>query len=268
MKKKIGLLGCGALGKAFLELMEKKLSAQYETAGIFDGMPEYARAYGKEHGYPVFETLEELLDAQPDIVVEFASVEAVREYGPAVLKAGISLVTASVGAFADGDFLEEMKRTAQAAGVKIYVPSGAIGGFDVMRTLAQEEGAEVKIVNRKAPESLAGAPYLEGKTLSDKEETLIFSGNALEAIRAFPKNVNVAVAAATAVEGPEKAKVEVWSVPGLSCNTHVIHVKNSLAMANMEISSLPDPKNPRSSVIAAWSAVALLENLTSPMQFF
>ena len=146
--------------------------------------------------------------------------------------------------------------------------SGAIGGFDVMRTLALEEGAKVTIVNRKAPESLAGAPFLEGKTLSDTEETLVFGGNAHEAIQAFPKNVNVAVAAATAVEGPKKARVEVWSVPGLACNTHVIHVENSLAQANMEFASAPDPKNPRSSVIAAWSVAALLANLASPLQFF
>ena len=62
----------------------------------------------------------------------------------------------------------------------------------------------------------------------------MYGGNALEAIQAFPKNVNVAVAAATAVAGPKKARVEVWSVPGLACNTHVIHVENSIAQANME----------------------------------
>ena len=96
----------------------------------------------------------------------------------------------------------------------------------------------------------------------------MFGGNALEAIQAFPKNVNVAVAAATAVAGPKKARVEVWSVPGLACNTHVIHVENSIAQANMEFASMPDPKNPRSSMIAAWSAAALLANLASPLQFF
>ena len=251
-----------------MELLRSKLSDQYEAAGIFDKMPEYAKAYGEEHGYQVFETLEGLLAEKPDMVVEFASVEAVQEYGPAVLDAGIPLVVASVGAFADEAFLAEMKERAERAGARIYVASGAIGGFDVMRTLALEEGARVTIVNRKAPESLAGAPFLEGKTLSDTEETLVFGGNALEAIQAFPKNVNVAVAAATAVAGPKKARVEVWSVPGLACNTHVIHVENSLAQANMEFASMPDPQNPRSSVVAAWSAAALLANLASPLQFF
>ena len=199
MKRRIGLLGCGTLGRIFLELLRSKLSDQYEAAGIFDKMPEYAKAYGEEYGYQVFETLEELLAEKPDMVVEFASVEAVREYGPAVLDAGIPLVVASVGAFADEAFLAEMKERAERAGARIYVASGAIGGFDVMRTLALEEGARVTIVNRKAPESLAGAPFLEGKTLSDTEETLVFGGNAHEAIQAFPKNVNVAVAATTAV---------------------------------------------------------------------
>lgn len=267
-KKRIGLLGCGALGRNFLDLMEKKLTDSYELQGIYDGRPESVKDYAGQHGYTLFETLEELLAAKPDFVVEFAGVEAVKTLGLPIVTAGISMIVASVGAFADQAFLEQMKQTAKKSGAVIYVTSGAIGGFDVMRTMALEEGARVRIVNRKAPESLAGAPYLEGRTLSDEEETMVFQGNALEAIQAFPKNVNVAVAAATAVCGPRRAEVEVWSVPGLPSNTHAIHVENSLGWADIEIASRPDPKNPRSSVIAAWSTVALLENLASPLQFF
>ena len=40
------------------------------------------------------------------------------------------------------------------------------------------------------------------------------------------------------------------------------------AKAIIEISSKIDPKNPKSSVTAAWSVAALLKNLASPVQYF
>ena len=43
---------------------------------------------------------------------------------------------------------------------------------------------------------------------------------------------------------------------------------NALCRPVLEFASMPDPQNPRSSVIAAWSAAALLANLASPLQFF
>ena len=103
--------------------------------------------------------------------------------------------------------------------------------------------------------------------LSIEREELVFSGSALEAIRSFPKNVNVAVAAALSGVGPENTTVEIVSVPGLEENSHCIYGQNKSVRVTLETSSLPDPSNPRSSTLAAWSVVSLLQNLASPFQF-
>ena len=124
------------------------------------------------------------------------------------------------------------------------------------------------IENFKAPRSLNGAPYLNGEDLPKDEERLVFSGNAIEAIAGFPKNVNVAVASALTSVGTEQMKVEITSIPGLEDNIHKITVQNGAAKAVLEVSSTPDPVNPKSSIVTAWSVVALLKQLASPVEFF
>ena len=94
------------------------------------------------------------------------------------------------------------------------------------------------------------------------------SRNAKKAIEGFPKNVNVAVASAIASVGTEDMQVEITSCPGEKNNIHRITTENNLGKAVIEITSKPDPENPRSSIITAWSIVALLENLAGYIQFF
>ncbi|MCD7906357.1 MAG: DUF108 domain-containing protein, partial [Clostridium sp.] len=116
--------------------------------------------------------------------------------------------------------------------------------------------------------SLNGAPYLNGRVLSAEEQERIFEGTARDAISGFPKNVNVAVASALASVGVDQMQVTIDSCPGMEDNVHKIVVENDSVKAVVEISSKPDADNPKSSVMTAWSVVALLDNLASPFQFF
>src|SRR5947207_13555145 len=76
---------------------------------------------------------------------------------------------------------------------------------------------------RKPPRGLAGAPWIEQQKIDlDRitEETLIFEGPAAEACRAFPANVNVLAALSLAGIGPEKTRISLYAVPGLTMNRH------------------------------------------------
>ena len=84
----------------------------------------------------------------------------------------------------------------------------------------------------------------------------------------FPKNVNVAVASALASVGVDRMQVTIDSCPGMEDNVHKIVVENHSVTAVVEIASRPDADNPKSSVMTAWSVVALLANLADPVQFF
>lgn len=263
MKSTVALLGYGALSRIFLEVFQNNLSDQYELTGIFTRtIPE------EQNGLFFYPNLNALLEAKPDYVLEFAGGEAVAAYGERVLRSGSHLILVSIGALADDALYARLRQAAQEAGSKLYLASGAIGGFDVLRTMSLVGADQVVIENRKAPASLNGAPYLNGKALPEDTQTTVFRGSARQAIAAFPKNVNVAVAAALAASDVDHAQVEIRSIPSLKQNTHIIRAESPLADVRLEISSKPNPVNPKSSTITAWSVAALLDDLASPVQFF
>lgn len=263
-KRTVALVGYGTLSHEFCRLFGPTLSDSYELVGTLvrhkpDSCPD---------DVGVYYDLEDLLAMDPDYVVEFAGVGAVGEYGEAVLAAGSNFVIASVGALADEGLLARLKTAAVRGGSAIYVMSGAVGGFDVLRTLALCPGTHFSIDNIKAPESLSGAPGLHGREPSGEMPEELFRGSTHDAITNFPKNVNVAIASALAVGALDDAEVVIRSVPGKADSTHIIQAESRMARARIEVSSSPDPANPRSSTVTAWSAVALLVNLASPLRFF
>lgn len=98
-------------------------------------------------------------------------------------------------------------------------------------------------------------------------ETLAFEGGVEEAVRGFPKNINVAAATASAADAPN-VRVRLVARPGLTVNTHHIDVKAGEMHCELFFHSAYDPKNPRSSTSTAWSVLALLKNLESPISYF
>lgn len=103
-----------------------------------------------------------------------------------ILEAGADLIISSVGALDDEKFRDHLVRVARQYERKIYITSGAIGGMDLMETYAVVGNPKVQIESIKPPESYIGTPYMEGKTVSETEEQLIFDGNVHDAIRGLP----------------------------------------------------------------------------------
>ena len=281
-RKTVAVIGCGALGTLVAEGVAQDLCEKWELSGVYARTAEKAQALAGRFGCAAFESMEALLAARPDIVVEAAGGDAARQHAEEVLRSGASLILLSGGVLADETFVQRLREAATLGGGVLWVASGAIGGFDLMRTLAFRErqlarrgqtalpgqGFEARVDNFKAPASLNGAPFLEGRELPADRSTEVFAGSASEAIAGFPKNVNVAVAAASASAGMERTAVTVTSDPELVENTHRIHVQGFGVRAEMEFSSLPDPENPRSSTMTAWSVLALLDEMASPMRYF
>lgn len=280
-KKTIAVIGCGALGTLIAEGIARDIEG-WRLAGVYARTAAAAQALASRLGCTAFASMEELLAARPAMVVEAAGGDAARQHAEAVLRSGASLILLSGGVLADESFVQRLREAAQQGGSVLHVASGAIGGFDLMRTLAFRErqlarrgkaapaGQELsaRVDNFKAPASLNGAPYLEGRDLPADRRVTVFEGSAADAIAGFPRNVNVAVAAASASAGMERTAVTITSDPALTENTHCIHVQGFGVRAEMEFASLPDPENPRSSTMTAWSVLALLDELTSPIRYF
>lgn len=266
--RRIAVIGAGALSKIFCEQVQKQLVQQYSIVAVMSRNIEHANSLAQAVSALPCIAIDQLLSVKPDIVVEFASRDAVAEYGETVLKAGCDFVVVSIGALSNDILKRRLETAAQEANRKIYIPNGAVGGLDLMQTFATMGPCKVVIQNTKAPKSLAGAPYLKDKTLSKTEAEVLYEGDVATAINGFPKNVNVAVASALASESMNTATVRVKSDPETTRNTHSIRLTNDLMQAQLTISSRPDPANPKSSTSTAYSVVALLKNLASPIQFF
>lgn len=266
--KTIAVIGAGALSHIFCTQVQKLLADEYRIIAVMAKHKEHADELANNLGVFSCSSIEELLGGFPDIVVEFAGREAVKEYATTVLNHGSDIVIASIGALADEAFCTKLTECASKSHRKVYLPNGAIGALDLMQTFASIGDAQVTIGNTKSPKSLEGAPYLKGRSLSPEKKEVIFKGSVSDAINGFPKNVNVAVAASLASNTLHSASVEITSDPQATENIHHIILKNDLMRAELTVAGKPDPANPKSSTSAAWSVVALLKNLASPIQFF
>ena len=196
----------------------------------------------------------------PDYVLEAASPAALQDITEKVLRNGSNLIVLSIGAFADDDFYKKAQRAARETGTRVHLASGAIGGFDVLRTVALMSGIRSTITTQKGPASLKGTPIFSESLLTDSTRSQVFAGSAKDAIALFPSKINVAVATALATVGADKTGVTVCSVPGLKGDDHRIEVVGDEVRVVVDIYS-------ETSAIAGWSVVALLRNLVSPIVF-
>ncbi len=261
MKKiKLGIVGCGFLGNIIGDAWRNGLLDEYEFIGCLSRTMESAEALAGKTRAKACSNLEELLALMPDYVIEAASPGVVKEIAEQTLRNGSNLVILSIGAFADREFYEKIKATASETGVRVHLASGAIGGFDVLRTTALMSGIQASITTEKGPASLKGTPIFKESLMTEAGKREVFSGSAKEAIALFPTKVNVAVATALATAGPEKTSVAIRSVPGFQGDDHKIEVIGEEVHAVVDIYS-------KTSAIAGWSVVALLRNLVSPIVF-
>lgn len=257
-KRKLGIVGSGYLGSIIVDAWKQGYLDEYELAGITGRNPETVKELAERAGCRACADVDQLLALKPEYVAEAASVQMVKDMAVKVLASGANLVVLSIGAFADGEFLETVKQTALEHETKVHIASGAVGGFDVLRTVSLMGQATSGIETRKGPASLRNTPLFEERLMTDDEATQVFEGNAKEAIRLLPTKVNVAVAASLATTGPEFTKVNIHSVPGMVGDDHKITAEIEGVKAVVDIYS-------STSAIAGWSVVALLRNLVSPI---
>ena len=261
--KKLVIVGCGRLAGIVADSVFKGLLPDYDLVGVYSRTASKAAhivSKMEQHGKACIAcaTLEELLALKPDYLVETASPAAMRELTLPTLKNGTSIVTLSIGALADDAFYQEVMETAKANNTRVYLASGATGGFDVLRTAALMGNASARFFNEKGPNALKGTPVYDDSLQT--EQRTVFAGNAAEAIRIFPTRVNVTVAASRASVGPENMQVSMQSTPGFVGDTQKVEIKNDQVHAVIDVYSA-------TSDIAGWSVVSTLINITSPIVF-
>ncbi len=242
MKTKVGLIGCGAIAKLIAKAIEQKLVVCDELI-LYDQDKTKAEALKNSLRFPVTIAIgvEEMLELNPKVVVEAASQQAAREYTEQIVDKGIDLIVMSTGALLE---LNLQNR-------RIHIPSGAIGGLDALSSAALAGIGEVVLTSRKNPRALE---------MNNKETTVVYEGTAEEAALLYPREMNVAATLALTVK-PAKVRVKVVSDPKVHRNTHEFRVKWQFGEMFLRFANDPHPENPRTSALAAWSAIKLLQTL-------
>jgi aspartate dehydrogenase len=240
--RKVGIIGCGAIGTLIAEAVERKLVVCDELI-LYDYNVEKAEKLKSSLRFPVtvVASLEEMLRLKPKVIVEAASQQAVREYASRIISEDINLIVMSTGALLDLNVQSS----------KLHMPSGAIGGLDALSSAALAGIDEIVLTSRKNPRAL---------DLTNKEAKIVYEGTAEEAARLYPREMNVAATLALTVK-PAKVKVQVISDPAVQRNTHEFRVKWRFGEMFLRFANDPHPENPRTSALAAWSAIKLLQSL-------
>lgn len=261
----LAIAGCGKLAHIVVDALLKGLLPNYQLIGSYSRTFQKAQEVADKVGEHAFgysctpcQSFEDLLALKPDYIVETASPTAFREMALPALKNGSSIVTLSIGALADPDFYETVQQAALENNTRVHLASGAIGGFDLMRTVSLMEECEVSFTTEKGPNSLKNTEVYNEDLQTEKRE--VFKGDAKEAIALFPTRVNVAVAAALASVGPENLKVSINSTPNFVGDDHRIEIKSNQIHAIVDVYS-------KTAEIAGWSVVNTLRNIVSPIVF-
>ncbi|HKZ47752.1 MAG TPA: aspartate dehydrogenase [Thermoplasmata archaeon] len=245
----VGLLGVGAIGS----FLARELSRDPDVAEVlaYDLDAGRVGAATSEARKVRAATAEEIL-SRADVVVEAASQAAAREYVPRALRAGKDVVVLSVGALADAVFLQEVTALAAAHRGRLHVPSGAVGAIDALKAARLAGLREVEIETRKRPETLGRPAGFSG---------VVFEGNAVEAAARFPANINVAVTLGLAGLGPERTRVRIVADPSAPGNVHRVRYRGDFGEVVVSLENRPHPDNPKTSMLAAYSALALIREL-------
>ncbi|HOP09697.1 MAG TPA: aspartate dehydrogenase, partial [Candidatus Methanofastidiosa archaeon] len=245
------LLGCGNIARII-----SKYDGEIVVKAVYDKDGGKSRSFSHEFKVKNCMSMEELLSVDSDIVVEAASPLAVRAVAMDVIRSGKDMMIMSVGGLSDVKFRNELLKTAKELHRKIYIPSGAIGGLDALSSTMVGRLDGVVLETTKPPGALG---------MDVKERTVVFEGSPKEAIERYPKNINVSVTLAV-FAGNDKVKVRIVADPDAKRNTHSITITGEIGVLSFVFDNEPSP-NMSTSLLAGYSAIAVLKKIDSPLQF-
>ena len=261
-KTKIGIIGCGAIGVQIALFIDKKLGAYACLCGVADKDKVAAkRLQKKSKANPKIYKLDSLIK-NSDLVIEAASIDAARFALKKVFTYRKDLILLSVGAIIDN--LSILKK-AKMRKVNIYIPSGALCGVDGLGAVSMGKINKIYLTTSKPPKGVIGADYLKRKKInlaSLNKVVTVFKGRVNEAIKCFPKNINVAATLLIA-SAFKNVRVCIKADPKLKRNVHHILVDAQEAKLDISVQNIPSKANPKTSALTILSTKYLLTKIFS-----
>ncbi len=259
---KIGIVGCGTIGKELAEACQKRFSDGVKLDALSDTDPQRARklqAHLKPK--PQILPLEKLIE-RCDLVIEAASTPAAYEVAKKALSRGKDVMVMSVGGILGHE--KEIFEIARTHRCCLYLPSGGVVGLDGLKAAGIGHIYRVTLTTRKPPQGFEDAPYVIKHNINLKnlkEEKVLFEGDALKAVKGFPKNINVSATLSLVGLGAKRTKVRIIAAPQMLVNVHELYVQGDFGSFYTRTENFPSEQNPKTSRLAILSAVATLERI-------
>jgi aspartate dehydrogenase len=265
---KVGIIGCGTIGRELAIACQKRFSAEVTLEALADTDHARVRKLQKElKPKPKLLNTDQLIK-HCDLVIEAASKEAAYEIAKKTLFQGKDVMVMSVGGILGKE--KEIFNLAKTHRCCLYLPSGGVVGIDGLKAAGIGKIHRVTLTTRKPPQGFEDAPYVlkHGINLKNmKQEKLLFEGNAKEAVRGFPKNINVSATLSLAGIGAKKTRVRIFASPQMLVNVHEVYVVGDFGSFYTRTENFPSEQNPRTSRLAILSAVATLERILKNVKF-
>lgn len=264
MKKiKLAVVGCGAIGSEIIKFIHTRLRTKVSLFAIYDKNRELALKIKKSlRGNFLISEPGDFL-RKIDMIIEAASVEAAEELIHQALKYKKDILLLSVGALLK---IKNIFTLAARRGINIYIPSGAICGLDGIGALSKGKIKKISLITTK-PLKGFGKIKIPGKKIilsKINSPKIVFQGKAEEAVKYFPRNINVAatIFLATGIS----PQVTIIADPKVKYNSHHIKLCSSEANIDIKIENIPSKTNPRTSQLAILSTQQLLFKLFSSVK--
>jgi aspartate dehydrogenase len=261
---RVAIAGLGPIGTSVAKAIDAGIDGLLLSAVSAQSIDKHRGWLEQLRSIPAMLPVEQLAGVA-DIVIECAPSKLVRSIVAPVVSRGKTAIVLSAGALLDN---EDLIALARKHGGQIVVPTGALIGLDAVTAAAVGTIHSARMMTRKPPRGLAGAPYIVEHEIDLESVTAplrVFEGTARDAARGFPANINVAVALSLAGIGPDRTMVEIWADPTVTRNVHRIEVESDSARFSMMIENIPS-ENPRTGRITALSVIATLRKLHAPLR--
>lgn len=267
MKKlKVGIIGCGTIGADIAKACQERMPDKVSLIGVCDLDKDKTIILQKalKTKVPILK-IDDLIK-KSDLVVEAASAKMSAGILKKVINNKKSVLIMSIGGLVGS---EDLLKKCEKEGVNVYLPSGALCGIDGLKSASVGRIDSVTLTTRKPIKGLSGAPYLKERNINIwgiKEETIIFDGNAADAVKGFPQNVNVCAILSLAGLGAKKTRVKIITSPSYTKNTHEVEIEGEFGRIITRTENVPSKTNPKTSQLAAFSAIATLEGVANSVR--
>lgn len=272
MDKKVAIIGCGAIGSEIAVNIDARNIPNCTLSILFDTDSQKLNLLNDKlinkplatfNNFTSFIT--STIFKSVNLVIEAASVKAAQSYMINILEHKKDIMIMSIGAFSESTFYEKVIQILNNSDRNIYLPSGAIGGVDIIKSV-KGYIEEVTLVTTKNNVSFKDAPFIQNNAIIIEnilEKKVLFDGNASDAIKGFPSNVNVSALISLAGIGFNKTRVKIVVDPKIVDNQHEIQVKWKYGDFHIKVINKPSPNNPKTSYLAILSALECLKSICS-----